>query len=177
MFDGVERVLMLFRFLLLRHFCADRERRAAAVLSGRHAAAHLRGDQSAAQSEVTDDAPSSRRASRSAAWSSTFEHVLPKSQAEVSVILQRLQPAGFRNESAVKIFYGSKVLVPVLLCVLALITGLASLVRFSFILCAWAWDFWCRISGWAGGLLSAKARSGAGCLMFSICWSSVSKPD
>ena len=53
-----------------------------------------------------------------------FENVLPKSQAEVSVILQRLQRAGFRDESAVKIFYGSKFLVPVLLCILALVTGL-----------------------------------------------------
>ena len=38
-----------------------------------------------------------------------FETVLPKSQAEVSIVLQRLQRAGFRDESAVKIFYGSKV--------------------------------------------------------------------
>ncbi len=48
-----------------------------------------------------------------------FENVLPKSQAEVSIVLQRLQRAGFRDESAVKIFYGTKVLVPVLLSILA----------------------------------------------------------
>jgi tight adherence protein C len=53
-----------------------------------------------------------------------FDSVLPKSQAEVSIILQRLQHAGFRNESAKKIFYGSKVLVPVLLCILAWVSGL-----------------------------------------------------
>jgi tight adherence protein C len=56
-----------------------------------------------------------------------FEHVLPKSQAEVSVVLQRLIRAGYRNESAVKIFYGSKVVVPLLLCALALATGLAAM--------------------------------------------------
>jgi tight adherence protein C len=56
-----------------------------------------------------------------------FENVLPKSQAEVSVILQRLQRAGFRDESAVKIFYGSKVLVPLLLCALAVVSGLGKL--------------------------------------------------
>jgi tight adherence protein C len=56
-----------------------------------------------------------------------FEHVLPKSQAEVSVVLQRLIRAGYRKESAVKIFYGSKVVVPLLLCVLALVTGLADM--------------------------------------------------
>ena len=59
-----------------------------------------------------------------------FENVLPKSQAEVSVVQQRLIRAGFRDESAVKIFYGSKVLVPLLLCVIALVTGLGKLSPF-----------------------------------------------
>jgi tight adherence protein C len=54
-----------------------------------------------------------------------MEHVLPKSQSEVSVVSQRLIRAGYRNESAVKIFYGSKVLVPVSLSLVALVTGLA----------------------------------------------------
>jgi tight adherence protein C len=56
-----------------------------------------------------------------------FENVVPKSQAEVSVLLQRLQHAGFRNESAVRVFYGSKALLIVLFCLLALVTGLGSL--------------------------------------------------
>jgi tight adherence protein C len=56
-----------------------------------------------------------------------FQNVLPKSQAEVSVVLQRLNRAGYRNESAVKIFYGCKVIVPLLLCALALVTGLAAM--------------------------------------------------
>jgi tight adherence protein C len=55
-----------------------------------------------------------------------FENVLPKSQAEVSVVLQRLIRAGYRNESAVKVFYGSKFVVPLSLCVIALATGLGS---------------------------------------------------
>ncbi|MGO9316381.1 MAG: type II secretion system F family protein [Terracidiphilus sp.] len=55
-----------------------------------------------------------------------FENVLPRSHAEVSVILQRLQRAGFRDESADKIFYGSKVLTPVLLCILVLASGLGA---------------------------------------------------
>ncbi len=59
-----------------------------------------------------------------------FQNVLPKSQAEVSVVLQRLIRAGYRNESAVKIFYGCKVIVPLLLCTLALVTGLAALSPF-----------------------------------------------
>ena len=56
-----------------------------------------------------------------------FENVVPKSQAEVSVLLQRLQHAGFRNESAKGIFYGSKVVLIVTLCLLALVTGLGAL--------------------------------------------------
>jgi tight adherence protein C len=56
-----------------------------------------------------------------------FEHLLPKSQEEISIVLQRLQRAGYRNESAVKIFYGCKVLVPLLLCFISLVTRLASL--------------------------------------------------
>ena len=59
-----------------------------------------------------------------------FEHLLPKSQAEISIVMQRLQRAGFRNESAVKIFYGSKFLVPLGLCAISLVTGLASLSPF-----------------------------------------------
>ena len=55
-----------------------------------------------------------------------FDNILPKSQAEISVVRQRLIRAGYRRESTVKVFYGSKVLVPLLLCALALVTGLAS---------------------------------------------------
>jgi tight adherence protein C len=53
-----------------------------------------------------------------------FENILPRSQTEVSVALQRLQRAGYRDESALKIFRGSKVLFPILLCILVLVTGL-----------------------------------------------------
>jgi len=59
-----------------------------------------------------------------------FEHLLPKSQAEISIVLQRLSRAGLRNESAVKIFYGSKVLVPLGLCAVSLVTNLASISPF-----------------------------------------------
>jgi len=53
-----------------------------------------------------------------------FEQVMPKSEKEVSVIKTRLARAGFRDESAVKMFYGSKVVVPVVLALLVLVTGL-----------------------------------------------------
>jgi tight adherence protein C len=53
-----------------------------------------------------------------------FERLLPKSQAEVSVTQQRLIRAGYRRESAIKNFYGAKVLVPLILCVVVTVSGL-----------------------------------------------------
>jgi len=53
------------------------------------------------------------------------ERLVPKSQAEVSVVQQRLIRAGYRSESAVNVFYSAKLLVPVTLGLMALITGIA----------------------------------------------------
>jgi tight adherence protein C len=55
-----------------------------------------------------------------------LNRILPKSDAEVSVIQKRLIRAGFRKDSAVQVFYGAKVLVPLVLCIVAVATGLAS---------------------------------------------------
>lgn len=55
-----------------------------------------------------------------------FERVVPKSQAETSVVQQRLIRAGFRKDSAISFFYGAKVIVPLALCVAVFSTGLAS---------------------------------------------------
>jgi tight adherence protein C len=54
-----------------------------------------------------------------------MERVMPKSQAEMSVVRQRLTRAGYRNDSALRFFYGAKVCLPLLVCVLVLVTGLA----------------------------------------------------
>jgi len=53
-----------------------------------------------------------------------FERVLPKSQAEVSIVQQRLIRAGYRKASAVKFFYGIKVLFPISLCIAVLASGI-----------------------------------------------------
>jgi tight adherence protein C len=52
-----------------------------------------------------------------------LERFLPKSKAEVSVVKQRLVRAGYRSESATKVIYGAKVLVPLILCLVAVVTG------------------------------------------------------
>jgi tight adherence protein C len=57
----------------------------------------------------------------------SFERVMPKSQAEVSVMQKRMIRAGFRGEMALKYFYGAKVLVPLTLCAAAFVSGLGSL--------------------------------------------------
>lgn len=54
-----------------------------------------------------------------------LERMLPKSHAEVSVTQQRLIRAGYRKESAVTTFYGAKVLIPLVLCLLVTVTGTA----------------------------------------------------
>jgi tight adherence protein C len=55
-----------------------------------------------------------------------FESILPRSQAEVSVLQQRLIRAGYRNDSTVSVFYGAKVVVPLSLGLLVMLSGLAS---------------------------------------------------
>jgi len=55
-----------------------------------------------------------------------LERLLPKSNAEVSATQQRLICAGYRNESAVTTLYGTKVLIPLVLCFLVTVTGVAS---------------------------------------------------
>ena len=52
-----------------------------------------------------------------------FERVLPKSQAEISVVRQRLIRAGYRTDLAVTLFRAAKVIVPLVLCILAFTTG------------------------------------------------------
>ena len=76
-----------------------------------------------------------------------FENLMPKSEKEISVIKTRMQRAGFRNENAIKVFYGCKVLLPLTLAVIAAVSGIASLSPFFVYLVALgggflAPDFW-----------------------------------
>ena len=76
-----------------------------------------------------------------------FERVVPKTQAEVSVVQQRLIRAGFRKDSALKLFYGTRVLVPLTLASIAFGTGLGNKNPFLFYTAALgigylAPDFW-----------------------------------
>jgi tight adherence protein C len=52
------------------------------------------------------------------------QRIVPKTQSEVSVVQQRLIRAGYRTDSAMRIFYAAKVFVPATLFLLVLITGI-----------------------------------------------------
>jgi tight adherence protein C len=64
-----------------------------------------------------------------------FEKVVPKSEQEKSVAQQRLVMAGYREDSAIKILYGVKVILPILLAGVVLITGVAGRSFFLIIAC------------------------------------------
>jgi tight adherence protein C len=59
-----------------------------------------------------------------------FERILPRSQAEISVAQQRLVRAGYRSDGTVRLFYGAKVLTPVVLIAVAFLTGAANFAPF-----------------------------------------------
>jgi tight adherence protein C len=52
-----------------------------------------------------------------------IQKAVPKGEKETSVVQQRLILAGFRERAHLNIFYASKILLPVFLCVLAAATG------------------------------------------------------
>src|ERR1700733_661422 len=52
-----------------------------------------------------------------------FERVIPKTKLEMSVVEQHLVRAGYRNDSAIHVFYGAKFVVPIILAALAFATG------------------------------------------------------
>jgi tight adherence protein C len=56
-----------------------------------------------------------------------FQQVVPRSEEDISTVHKRLCRAGFREKSYVNLFYGSKVLVPGTLCILAAATQIYTL--------------------------------------------------
>ena len=55
-----------------------------------------------------------------------FQRVLPRSQAEVSVMQRRLIRAGYRSDTALNMLYGAKVMVPLTLCLLVTLSRVSS---------------------------------------------------
>ncbi len=76
-----------------------------------------------------------------------LERLVPRSQSELSVVQRRLVRAGYRNDSAVKFFYGAKILTPIVFFAIAATTGLGHFGGFFTYLLALALgflapDFW-----------------------------------
>jgi tight adherence protein C len=53
-----------------------------------------------------------------------FQKIVPRNSADVSIVQKRLARAGYREPSYINIFYSSKVLVPMALCLVATVTQL-----------------------------------------------------
>ena len=84
-----------------------------------------------------------------------FQNVLPRSSSEVSLIQGRLIRAGFRDASALNIFYASRVLTPILLAVLATVSGLYQSNAFFVYLAAAGVGFMAP-EFWLGSRISAR---------------------
>jgi tight adherence protein C len=84
-----------------------------------------------------------------------FERVLPKSQSEISVVRQRLVRAGYRTDSAVTLFRGAKVIVPLVLCILAFTTGAGNYSPFFVYLIALGLGFLLP-DFWLGNRITAR---------------------
>jgi tight adherence protein C len=84
-----------------------------------------------------------------------LERVVPRSQAEISVVQQRLVRAGYRNDSAVHFFYGAKAVVPLLLCALAFTTGAGNYSPFFVYLTALGLGFLLP-DFWLGNRITAR---------------------
>ena len=56
--------------------------------------------------------------------SGSFQKLIPHSERDASVLRARLVRAGFRGENALGVLYACKVVVPMLLCALAISTGI-----------------------------------------------------
>jgi len=86
-----------------------------------------------------------------------FEKVIPKTQAEVSVVQQRLIRAGFRKDSAASLFYGSKVLVIIGLAATVALTGLGQKSPFVMYAAALAVGY-LGPDFWLGRKISARQK-------------------
>ncbi len=87
-----------------------------------------------------------------------FQRILPRSPAEVSVVRKRLARAGYREKTYVNIFYGAKVLVPALLCLLAAISGLYAFGGFFVYIMALGLGFLLP-DFWLGNRIKARQTS------------------
>ena len=90
--------------------------------------------------------------------------MLPRSPEEVSVVQKRLIRAGYRKDSYVDIFYGAKVAVPVILTVLATITGAYELGPLFVYGMTLGLGSWFLTFGWGTAFPLVRRRFASDCL-------------
>lgn len=99
------------------------------------------------QDEGGSNLPMQRAGASVGTFVSHFAGVVPRTKNEVSLLRRKLIRAGFRESSALQVFYGAKFLAMLGLLILVLATGVASVNYFMVILLALgagflAPDFW-----------------------------------
>src|SRR5208283_3078169 len=80
-------------------------------------------------------------------FAGTLQKAVPKGEKEISVVQKRLILAGYRQESNVNVFFASKIVLPLVLSALAIVTGAFHLQPFMVLLGAIAGgylgpDYW-----------------------------------
>jgi tight adherence protein C len=81
--------------------------------------------------------------------------VLPRTEAETSVVEKRLVRAGYRKPSAIRIFYSAKLIVPLSLCFVAWVTGVGNSSPFFVYTTALALGFLLP-DFWLGRMISTR---------------------
>src|SRR5271165_432092 len=69
-------------------------------------------------------------------FAGTLQKAVPKGETEISAVQKRLILAGFRQESHVNVYFASKIVLPLVLSVLAIVTGVFQLQPFIVLLAA-----------------------------------------
>jgi len=86
-----------------------------------------------------------------------FERVMPKNERDLSTARLRLVRAGYRNESTLKVFQGSKVFLPLVLCIILLVTGIGRYSPFFLYACALGLGY-LGPDLWLGRMISTRQK-------------------
>ena len=138
---------------ILRDLSAGSQRCNVAVLSRRPATADCRGHQSEAEAENASDHDQGDRVFDRRSGGADGAGAAEEPGGDLGSPAT-FDAGGYRNESAIKVFYGCKVLVPLVLCLICLISNLSSMSPFfvyasSLGLGFLAPDFWLGRMIWA----------------------------
>lgn len=99
--------------------------------------------------------PAVTRGARVAKLVEPFQRMMPRSTLDVTILTKRLVRAGYREKTAINVFYGAKVLAPAALCIAITITGAWQYVGFFSYIMAIGLGFLVP-DFWLGGRVKAR---------------------